>query len=264
MKGHFSTCVLVAAAVTICGCTSVRKASRPMPWPSEIAGAATGEQLETVRRLISQSVEQYERTRDYRCVFQKRLRMGGSLQDPQRIVLKFKKPMNVYMKWLTQAHAGQEILYAPSRYGGKALARAGGWKGTLMPAIPINVDGYWVMRDNIHPLNHVGIGHFLTVFVKNSRRARAERAGALIDRGEEKVGTRPARVIEAVLPPEREKGYYCYRCLVWFDTELLLPVKIQVYDWDNNLSEEYMYEDLEVNVGLGDKDFDRENKEYNF
>jgi len=262
MKRHFFECTLVAAAVTVCGCTSVRKASGPMP--SQIAGAATGEQLETLRRLIAQSVERYEGVRDYRCVFQKRQRVGGNLHDQQRIVLKFKKPMNVYMKWVTQPHEGQEIVYAPSRYGRKALAHAGGWMGTLMPAIPIDVDGYWVMRDNIHPINHVGIGHFLGVFVKNSQRARAERAGALIDRGEERVGARPARVIEAVLPAEREKGYYCYRCLVWFDTESLLPIKIQVYDWDNNLSEEYVYGDLEVNVGLTDNDFDRRNEEYNF
>jgi hypothetical protein len=264
MKRPFFECALVAVAVAMCGCRSVGGPYRPMPWPSEVAGAAQGKDLETLRHLISQSVERYEGIRDYRCVFQKRQRVGGSLQDQQRIVLKFRKPMNVYMRWLTKAHEGQEILYAPSRYGRKALAHPGGWKGTLMPAIPIDVDGYWVMRDNIHPINHVGIGHFLGVFAENSQRARAEKASALIDRGEERVGARPARVIEAVLPPEREKGYYCYRCLVWFDEESLLPVKIQVYDWDNNLSEEYMYENLEVDVGLTDRDFDRKNNEYNF
>ncbi len=264
MKRYFFGCMLLAAAVAACGCASVRKPSAPAPRPSRIAGAAAGEQLETLRRIISQSVDRYEGVRDYRCVFQKRLRVGGKLQERQCILLKFMKPMNVYMKWVTKPHEGQEIVYAPARYGRKALAHAGGWKGALMPAVPIDIDGYWVMRDNIHPINHVGIGHFLSVFIENYRRAHVERAGELIDSGEENVGVRTARLIEAVLPPEREKGYYCYRCLVWFDTESLLPIKMQVYDWDNNLSEEYAYEDLEVNVGLTDKDFDRENSEYNF
>jgi hypothetical protein len=264
MKRYCFNYAPVFAAVAVCGCAVVKKPSTPMPWPSEIQGAATGAQLETLRNIISQSVERYESVRDYRCTFQKRQRIGGSLQAPQRVVLKFKKPMNVYMKWVSQPHEGQEILYSPPRYGGKALAHPGGWKGAIMPAVPIDVDGYWVMRDNIHPIDHVGLGHFLDVFARNSKRAIAEKASTLIDRGKEMVGARPARVVEAVLPPEKEKGYYCYRCIVWFDEESLLPIKIRVYDWDGNLSEEYVYEDLEINVGLSDDDFDRENEKYNF
>jgi hypothetical protein len=251
-------------AVAVCGCAVVKKTSGPMPWPLEVPDAATGAQLETLRGIISQSVERYKGVRDYRCMFQRRQRIKGCLQDPQRSVLKFKKPMNVYMKWVSKAHEGQEILYSPPRHGGKALAHPGGWKGALMPAVPIDVDGYWVMRDNIHPIDHVGLGYFLEVFEENAQRAIGEGASTLVDRGRELVGSRQTRVVEAVLPPEREKGYYCYRCVVWFDEELLLPIKIRIYDWDDNLSEEYMYEDLEINVGLSDDDFDRENEEYNF
>jgi hypothetical protein len=257
-------CAPLVAAVIICGCAVVKEPSGPMPWPSEVQDAATGAQLETLRGIISQSVERYKSVRDYRCVFQKRQRIKECLQAPQRSVLKFRKPMSVYMKWISKPHEGQEILYSPPCYGGKALAHPGGWKGSIMPAVPIDADGYWVMRDNIHPINHLGLGHFLDVFEDNSRRAIEEGASTLIDRGKEMVGARRTRVVEAVLPPEREKGYYCYRCIVWFDEELLLPVKIQVYDWDDNLSEEYVYEDLEINVGLDDDDFDRENEEYNF
>ena len=264
MKRYFCKYALAVMAVSVCGCAMVKKPSGPMPWPSEIPDAATGAQLETLRGIISQSVERYKSIQDYRCIFQKRQRIRGGLQAPQRIVLKFKKPMNIYMKWVSRPHDGQEILYSPPRYGGKALAHPGGWKGSLMPSVPIDVDGYWVMRDNIHPINHVGLGHLLGMFEKNSQQAAAENASTLIDRGKDMVGTRPASVIEAVLPPEKRKGYYCYRCIVWFDENSRLPIKIQVYDWNNNLSEEYVYENLEINVGLGDKDFDRRNPDYRF
>ena len=100
--------------------------------------------------------------------------------------------------------------------------------------------------------------------MENFRRADKADEGALVDRGEGKVGRRPVRVIESVLPPEESKGYYCYRCVIHYDKENGLPLKIEIYDWDNKLREEYQYTDLELNVGFKEKDFDRENPEYNF
>jgi hypothetical protein len=234
----------------------------PPASPPAAGHAAQGKELDSLRAVIAQAVESYKGVRDYRCVFHKRHRIGGKLQDNQRILLKFMKPMSIYMKWLAGRHEGQEILYAPARYGEKGFARAGGLKGKLMPVIRIDVDGYWVRRDSIHDLDHVGIGYFLDVFMENSRRARDTGEGALIDRGEDAVCGRPARVIEAVLPRAREKGYYCHRCIVSLDRENKLPVRIQIFDWDDNLAEEYVYENLELNVGLTDRDFDRKNKEY--
>ena len=100
--------------------------------------------------------------------------------------------------------------------------------------------------------------------MENFRRADAADEGALIDRGETSLDGRTVRVIESVLPPEKEKGYYCYRCVVSFDTHTGLPVKIQVYDWQDQLVEDYEYRDLEINPGLTDADFDRNNSAYNF
>jgi hypothetical protein len=246
------------------GCVPMRKTRVEQPEPSQIEGAAAGKQLDELHKIIFRANEKYKEVEDYRCVFLKRQRIGDELQTTQRILLKFKKPMSVYMKWLNEPHKGQEVLYVPGRYGEKGFARAGGWKGKLMPVIRIDVDGYWVMRDNLRTLDKVGIGPFLDIFMENFRRADKADEGALIDRGEGKVGGRPVRVIESVLPPEESKGYYCYRCVIHYDKENGLPLEIEIYDWDNKLREEYQYTDLELNVGLKEKDFDRENPEYNF
>lgn len=58
--------------------------------------------------------------------------------------------------------------------------------------------------------------------------------------------------------------YYCRRSISYFDVETDLLVKIENYDWQNNLYEVYHYRDLKCNVGLGDADFNPENKGYKF
>jgi len=48
------------------------------------------------------------------------------------------------------------------------------------------------------------------------------------------------------------------------DLERKVPIKIQLYDWENNLIENYGYEDLRFNADLTDADFSPKNPEYRF
>ena len=58
--------------------------------------------------------------------------------------------------------------------------------------------------------------------------------------------------------------YYCQRSISYFDVTTGLLVKIENYNWDNELYETYYYKDLKINVGLGPEDFDPDNKDYRF
>ena len=256
--------LLFTASIAVNGCGSSRRIREKHPHPLEIGGVATEEELGDLHKFFYGAVEKYKGIDNYQCIFLKRQRIKGKLQEWNTISFKFKKPMSIYMKWLKEPYKGQEVLYAPSRYGKRGFGRAGGWLGRITPVIKIDVDGYFVMRDNIHPLDHIGIGYFLNLFMENFERADKKDEGALIDRGDGEESGRPVKLIECVLPPEKEKGYYCYRCILSIDKENKMPLRIKIYDWDNRLSEEYVYQDLELNPGLTDNDFDRNKKEYNF
>lgn len=43
-----------------------------------------------------------------------------------------------------------------------------------------------------------------------------------------------------------------------------MPIKIQIFDWSNRLVECYGFEDLKLNPGLTDRDFDPKNPKYQF
>jgi len=56
---------------------------------------------------------------------------------------------------------------------------------------------------------------------------------------------------------------YCYRCVVYVDKELMLPVRVEVYDWPSpngnpkgELLECYSYINLRFNLGLTDAAFE--------
>lgn len=58
--------------------------------------------------------------------------------------------------------------------------------------------------------------------------------------------------------------HYCRRAITWTDKELNLLTKLEIYDWNNELYEYYEFKDVNLNVGLTDKDFDPKNPEYKF
>jgi len=46
--------------------------------------------------------------------------------------------------------------------------------------------------------------------------------------------------------------------------ETKLPVRVNIYDWDDTLLESYGYETVKLNAGLTEADFDPNNSEYRF
>jgi len=65
---------------------------------------------------------------------------------------------------------------------------------------------------------------------------------------------------DRVIVPE----YYASRMDLWLDAENGLPVRIMLYDGSGQLYERYEHREVEVNVGLTDRDFDPANPDYDF
>jgi outer membrane lipoprotein-sorting protein len=74
------------------------------------------------------------------------------------------------------------------------------------------------------------------------------------------IGPGDPRRGDAVFVPR----YYAGRLDVCVDRELLLPLRMLVWDFDGNLYERYEHRELKVDVGLGDADFDPKNPAYKF
>ena len=204
----------------------------------------------------------YAALEDYTCTFVQRERVDNELLPEEHVQFKFKKPFMIYMKWVGKVNKGQECLYVKGRYGDKLVAHGSGLAGLV--TLRLDPEGSTAMRKRRHPITQAGIGHVLSLLQGDHQLAARYDEGRLIDRGKDRLSGRELRVFECVLPVDSRPQYYCYRAVVGFDTELVLPVSVSIYDAQGRLLEQYRYQDLKLDVGLTEKDFDEDNREYGF
>jgi hypothetical protein len=110
----------------------------------------------------------------------------------------------------------------------------------------------------------VGIGRVLEIVGENVRRAFKNKVLKLVDRGVREIDGRKVREVEGILPADPAAGYYGHRVILSFDQEHHLPVRVVVYDGENQLVEDYTYTQLRLNPGLSGREFDPGNPDYGF
>ena len=137
-------------------------------------------------------------------------------------------------------------------------------EGGLLGIINLNLDatGSFAMRGKWHPITQTGLEYLMKNIKKDLHKGLQARELSLLEHGERLVYGRRTRRVEGVFPKDRSKGYYCYRIIIDLDIENRLPVRVQVFEWDDELVERYGYENLELAAGLTDFDFDAENPGY--
>lgn len=152
----------------------------------------------SVLPVVEEAREFYEKITDYTCVLLKQERIDGKLRDMETILLKFRKPNDIYMGWIEKPFKGQELLYSPDRNKGKINAHKGGF----LSAIDINVDprGKIAMDGQHHTIYDAGLGATLNMIMRGLVKAKEENVleTYLID--EETLGDKNCMVIEALFP----------------------------------------------------------------
>ena len=71
-------------------------------------------------------------------------------------------------------------------------------------------------------------------------------------------------VFEFVFPNSRWRVYPYYRILEYWDIARRVPIRLQLFDWNDRLVEGHAFHQLRLNVSLGDTDFDAANPGYDF
>lgn len=146
--------------------------------------------------IIKAIEEGYNRVNDYKAIFLKREYVDGKLLPLETIEFKFRKPGDIYMKWLTSPYKDQEALY---RYSGKKIkVHKGGILGML--AVDIDPRSALAMKNQHHPIYDAGIGS-TTAMLKKGLQAGIKRGECSIEySGELNIDGRNTLVLEAEFP----------------------------------------------------------------
>lgn len=213
--------------------------------------------------FLDRAERRYDEVQDYTAVLLRRERIGELLRPQETILLKFQRPFKVYMRWLEGPGRGREGLYVRGAHGDKFLVHEPRGIRRLFTAA-LSPSDQRVLAESRHPITDVGIGRLLEIVAENARRAARNGVLRLVDLGPGEVAGRRVQQVEGILPRKPEAGYYCYRVFLAFDQEHSLPIRVVVYDWDDQLVEEYIYTELHLNPGLTARDFDPDNSDYGF
>ncbi len=212
---------------------------------------------------IRQMPAAYARVKDYTATFMRREVLRGRQRPEETIVLKFREPLQVYMRWLTGPPKDREAIFVKGRDHDKVLVHEPGWlSGRFTVVLP--PDGPSIMARSRHPFDEIGIGRVIDLIVSNFEKANQAGDLEMRDLGAAREEGREMRVIEGILPKDPSKNYYCYRAIVTIDEGWKLPVAVKVYDWNDKLVEHYRYSNIQINPRLTDLDFSTENPDYNF
>lgn len=219
-------------------------------------------------RAIEECQERFDRVRDYVCTFVKRERIDGRLGSPHVMYMKARtQPRSVYLKF-RQPAAGREAIFIEGRHDGKVLAHDVGLGRLIAGTLHLDPRGARAMSDCRHPITEAGIGPMLDT-LEARWTAELDSRETRVNFCEKKVGSRPCHRI-TVTHSRKSPDYMFYRVHLYIDDALGLPIHFEAFDWpeapdaEPPLVEEYSYNDLELNVGLSEIDFDVSNSAYAF
>lgn len=215
-------------------------------------------------RLLSKAQQTYQGVRDYTCVFIKREQLDGSLQPENVMSMKIRtEPLSISMRWLApKGMIGQEVCYVAGQNEGMMRVHPAGLLGAV-GFVSLDPRDARAMAGNRHCITEAGLGNLMTRLAKHYEVSRRAPETRVVIADYEYNHRRCTRV--EVFHPDRHNGMFrSGRCVVYFDKEIGLPIRIENYDFpraggppQGELLESYSFVDLRVNVGLTDAVFDR-------
>ena len=229
---------------------------------ADLSTKAKAEEKDDPEQWIGEAEAALTRVENYTAIFHKQERVEGKLLEKETVLFKFKRPFKVYMKWVEEPYKGRKLLYVEGWNNNRMMVRDSGITG--MMTVNLNPKGSLAMKGNRHPVTDSGLDHLVKLLGEHVRKGVKEKELEFKKSGEEVLYGRRTQRVEILSPRDKARNYYCYRAVLTLDLERKVPIKIQLYDWENNLIENYGYEDLRFNVGLSDADFSPKNPEYRF
>ncbi len=198
-----------------------------------------------------------EKTSGFTAVFTKHERINNYLREPETMFMKCRyAPLSFYFKWTKHPNKDREVIYAEGKYDNLVIGH--------QPPIPLEIkkelNSGDLMKENLYPVTQAGIRSVTKMLVDVAVKAKAAGDLQMFCIESTSFNGRPCWLVIRVLP--QKAAYPAFLCWTHVDKELMAPVRVVSFDWNDNLISSYTYSDVKLNALLADSDFDRENRDY--
>ena len=176
-------------------------------------------------------------------------------------------PFAVYMKYLEpKLKAGREVIWVEGANDGKLIGHEPGLLNFTRYHLP--PDGFLAMAGQRYPIWEIGLEKMIEKSIVHGEEERKDEQCEV----EFIKGTVDGHscTIHQIMHSEKKPQDTFYMAQMFIDDERHIPLRYVCYLWpeaegeDPPVDEEYNYQDVKLNVGLTDVDFDPDNPEYNY
>ncbi|MDR2344749.1 MAG: DUF1571 domain-containing protein [Planctomycetaceae bacterium] len=208
---------------------------------------------------------------DYSALMTKQECVNGVVQEAQMMEVKVRhKPFSVYVKFLyPKGIAGQEAIYVDGKYNNKLVAHGVGVQRALVGTIKLDPTGVIPMRGNKYPITEMGILNLIDKLLEVGKKDVNFGECSVNYKEGVKIDGRECTMIQVTHPVPRANFIFNI-ARIFIDKELNVPIRYESYDWPKKegapvtLIEAYTYQNLKLNAGFSELDFDYKNPVYGY
>jgi len=242
--------------------------------------------LEFARRALAHHRSEHQ---DFTANLIKRERVAGTLLPASKMQMKLRygpedptaertvaeRTVSVYLKGIEpKSQAGREIIWIQNKNNNKLTAHEGGLLGLV--TVELSPQSSLAMLGNRYPITEIGIEKLLRKLIEKGERDRLLGPATVRRTDNVTLGNLKCTLLEVIHEEPtveidgKQVEFEFYLAQIYIDEERMVPLKYASYTWpktkggEPELEEEYTYEDLLINVGLTDADFDTKNPNYRF
>jgi hypothetical protein len=218
---------------------------------------------EPISQLIADARTAMRNIRDYTGTLVKQERINNQLQPEQFVDMKIRQqPFSVALKWTSpKQYVGQEAYFVLGKSNNEMKAKGTGL-ASIAGLVSMPPNDPRALKHSRHSITETGIGNLIETIARSAELERRLPTSQIkVTFADYAFQQRPCTRMEAIHLVNNGQ-FYCYRCVVYFDKELKLPVRMEAYDWptaggnaNGELIECYSYINLKFNVGLNDAMF---------
>ena len=279
-KGILSGVLILFLAIPLFGQTETPAPSeQEKPTPTLINPAYQSQDLEPkaeehplvpVLKWAKTGRPKIAEVKDYTALLTKQETINGEKQGAQMMEMKLRhEPFSVYLKFrFPQEMKGQEVVYIKGQNNDNMWAHGVGFQKKL-GTLSLDPNGMIAMRGNKYPITEIGLLNLVDKLVEVGEKDMKYGECSVNYYENIKFGDRNCTMIE-VLHPVPRKNFIFHIARILIDDKNNMPIRYESYEWptekdpDPLLIEIYQYQNLRLNVGLTDEDFDIKNSKYEF
>ena len=215
---------------------------------------------------------------DYSCRVVKQERIDGRLQPMEFIDAKIRhhreqagvvsQRESLYLHFLLPASvADREVLWVEGRNNGRLTVRRGGTRFQYL-TVDLDPKSDAAMQYSRYPATESGMLDMVRKLVEVGRSDMQYGECEVNSFDGVKLDGRPCRCIE-VIHPRRRSVFRFHVARIYIDEEFPLPLRYEAYDWPTTaekppLVEQYTFQNVKLNVGFADAEFERSYSGYRF